>query len=283
MYLKVNITNVSYQTFVSTQYYSKLITTNFSKEGVIPINVSEYLYLNSRIENETEVYLEPFIKVVVNNSVIALIDIEGNTAISVNLIDNKIVQKELVPVFGKTISLSQYPLSQLSILNIYLGAYPRLLNVSYTSVENLDNFNFSIYKGDAETNISLNITKYYLIAENITTRYDLTPSNPIIYLFLKVKTSNGTLYPYFKIVDESGMIAINIYNNSLSSATYRVISHPYQYSYMSGVAIPLALIAFLLLFSSGINQEEKKIILNKINKYKKIIVHTENFNFSDKK
>ncbi|BAB66630.1 DUF5305 family protein [Sulfurisphaera tokodaii] len=268
LFLKFNASNISYNIYISTPYYNVSVIQGLANNGVIPVNVTGICSLYNKLENETGVYVQPTINVVVNNSAIVAMNVNGYV-ISVHLVRNTITHIIKIPVYGKLVSLDEYPISQLITLYLYPTFYPKPLSVNYSLLIQIDNFNFTLEQNSYSSPIALNITKLYSIASNFTSIYDLTPTTPIIYLNFTAKYSNFTFKPYIEIIDNNGMIQVLEYNNSITYPVYETTDSDFNYFNLIYVILPLTALVYLLLFTQGISPSPLDIIMKK---YKKVII-----------
>ncbi|QGA68605.1 DUF5305 family protein [Sulfolobus sp. E11-6] len=268
MFLKFNVSNLNYKIYITTPYYSKLITQNLTHYGIIPINITSIYNLYRILENETEVYVEPTINVIINGSAVVSLNINGDV-ISVDFIKNTITSVVEKPSYGKLISLEEYPMSQLMVLYIYPNFYPNPLSENYSILLSVDNFNFTVEKGSSQNYIPLNISQLYSIAKNFTYTYNLTPTTPIIYLNFTARYPNFTFRPFIEIVDNNGMIQVQASNNSIISPVYKTIDDPINYLNLMYIILPSAILVYLLLFTQSISKTPLDIIMKK---YRKLIV-----------
>ncbi|BFI76991.1 hypothetical protein [Sulfurisphaera ohwakuensis] len=268
LFLKFNVSNINYKIYLSTLYYNVLVSQNLTDKGVIPINVTGICNLYNKLEDETGVYEQPTINVIINNSAIVSLNINEGV-ISINFIKNTIKQVVKIPVYGKLVSLDEYPISQLITLYLYPSFYPKPISANYSLILKIDNFNFILEQSNYSKPIMLNITQLYSIAKNFTLIYNLTPTTPIIYINFTAKYSNFTFKPYIEIVDNSSMIQVLEYNNSIIYSVYETADSDFNYFNLIYAILPLIALLYLLLFTQGISPSPLDIIMKK---YKKVII-----------
>ncbi|QXJ34028.1 DUF5305 family protein [Saccharolobus shibatae] len=268
MFLKFNVSHINYEIYITTPYYSKLITQDLTHNGTIPINITSVYNLYRILENETEVYVEPTINVIINGSAVVSLNINGDT-ISVNFIKNTITNIVEKPVYGKLVSLNEYPISELTILYIYPYFYPRPLSENYSVVLGIGNFNYTVEQSSYQNPVALNISQLYSIAKNFTFTYNLTPTTPVIYLNFTVKYSNFTFKPSIEIVDNNGMIQVQTSNNSIISPLYKTIKDPLNYLSVIYILLPSVILIYLLVFTQSVSSSPLVTIMKK---YRRIIV-----------
>lgn len=268
LFLKFNVSNINYKVYITTPYYNVLLNQNLTNKGVVPINMTRVCSLYNKLENETGVYEQPIINVIINNSAIVSLNINEG-AISVNFIKNTITKVVTIPVYGKLVSLDEYPISQLITLYLYPTFYPKPLSANYSLILQINNFNFTLEQSNYSNPIMLNITQLYSIAKNFTSIYNLTPVTPIIYLNFTAKYSNFTFKPYIEIVDNNSMIQVLEYNNSITYPVYETTDSDFNYFNLIYAILPLTALVYLLLFTQGISPSPLDIIMKK---YKKVII-----------
>ncbi|QIW24443.1 hypothetical protein EWF20_09950 [Sulfolobus sp. S-194] len=268
LFLKFNVSNISYKVYITTPYYNVLVIQNLSNNGVIPLNLTRLFNLYNILENESGVYVQPTFNVVINDSASVNLNLNGNV-ISVQFTKNIIIKTVKIPVYGKLVSLGEYPLSQLITLYLYPTFYPKPLSINYSLILQIDDFNFTIEQSKYSSPIMLNITKLYFIASNFTSIYNLTPVTPIIYLNFTAKYSNFTFKPYIEIVDNNGMIQVLEYNNSIIYPVYETTDSDFNYFNLIYILLPLTVLVYLILFTQGISPSSLDIIMKK---YKKVII-----------
>ncbi|MCH4816781.1 MAG: DUF5305 family protein [Saccharolobus sp.] len=280
IFLKFNVSNINYEIYIVTPYYNKLVTQNFTHNGIIPINITWIYNLYRILENETGIYVQPFINVIINNSAIVSLNINGNNVISVNFIRNTITSVVQKPVYGKLVSLNAYPLSQLITLYVYPHFYPKPISENYSLTLDIDNFSYTLQQSSYQNPIELNISQLYSIAKNFTLIYNLTPATPIIFLNFTVKYSNFTFKPFIEIVDNNGMIQAQEFNNSLVYPVYKTITDTFNYFNLIYILLPIAALIYLLLFTQSASPSPLSIIMKK---YNKIIVKVNDLPPSEKR
>ncbi|BFH74814.1 DUF5305 family protein [Sulfurisphaera javensis] len=283
LFIKTNISGIQYNVYLVTPYYNKLVYSNFSHSGLIPLNLTYLINLSNVINNEIGVSVYPIISITINNSALINVTTVNGDVISVKLVKNYIAKEIVKPLYGKLISLTSYPLSDLYMLYVNLGFYPNLTEGNYSLILQISNLNFTLSRGKLNSLIPLNLTQIYDLAENLTLTYKLEPVTPVIYIDIKAKMGNITLYPYIVINDNNGYITTSIYNNTYYYPIYEVVDANYSLIGLSYVIVPAILLAFMLLFTESKKLSMKDLIMKKLNKYKKIVVHVEKAEFNNAK
>lgn len=280
LFIKTNVTRIQYNVFLEYPYYTKLVYSNFSLSGIIPLNLSYLMDLSNEINNETGVSSYPTISIVINSSALINITTINGNIFSVKLVKNYIGKDVEKPLYGKLVSLSSYPQSDLYMLYIDLGFYPNLTEGNYSIVLQLFDLNLTLTKGKLNSTIPLNLTQIYRLAENLTSTYRLEPTTPLIYIYMKAKLGNFTLYPYLIINDSNGNITTTMYNNSYYYPIYVVVHSSYSYIELLYVLIPSIFLALVLIFTENKVPNVKDNILKK---YGKIIIQVEKAEFNNAK
>ncbi|QXJ31004.1 DUF5305 family protein [Saccharolobus shibatae] len=279
LFLKFNVSDINYEIYITTPYYSKLIIQNLTHNGTIPINITWIYNLYRVLDNETGVYAQPIINLIINGSAIVSLNINGNV-ISIDLIKNSITNVVQRPVYGKLVSLNGYPISQLIMLYVSPYFYPKPVSVNYSLIIDISNFNYTIEQNSYQNPIEVNISQLYSIAKNFTLTYNLSPTTPIIFLNFTAKYSNFTFRPYIEIVDNNGMIQAQEFNNSLVYPVYKTITDTFNYFSLIYILLPIAALIYLLLFTQSASPSPLSIIMKK---YNKIIVKVNDLPPSEKR